>query len=153
MQVGQIASTPGSVQVQKGSGTVQITCTKPGYQAAQNMQSSGVNGWVFGNILIGGLVGAVVDLASGAAYEYQPNMMLSLQGQAGGGPNVAALPYGYQNQYSGAPIATASAQTDDAQRFETATGRPIPVSHGLIRLPPANPNGDYTYVWPTQNSE
>jgi hypothetical protein len=150
MPIGQVSSTPGSVQVQKSSGMVQINCTKAGYQSAQNLQSSGVNGWVFGNILIGGLVGVIVDFASGAAYEYQPDMMLSLQGQVGG-PNVAAVPYGYPN--SAAPLATASLETDEAQRFEAATGRPIPASHGLIRLPPSSPNGDYTYIWPAHSSE
>lgn len=35
----------------------------------------------------------------------------------------------------------------DGQRYWMATGRTLPKAHGLITLPPATPQGDYTYIW------
>ena len=40
---------------------------KAGYQDDSFVITSGTSGWVWGNVLLGGLVGGVVDFASGAA--------------------------------------------------------------------------------------
>jgi len=37
----------------------------------------------------------------------------------------------------------------EAERYRVATGKSLPAAHGLIVLPPATPNGDQTYIWPT----
>jgi len=41
--------------------------TKEGYQDDSFVITSGTSGWVLGNILLGGLVGGVVDFATGSA--------------------------------------------------------------------------------------
>lgn len=149
--VGEIPRTPGSVRIAKSSAPVEVMCTKPGFQPTQQMQGSGVNGWVFGNILIGGIIGVVVDMASGAVYHYNSNMMLALDNR-GTAPTVAGFPFGYAGT---APVGNPTFQTNqltamqtDAQRFYAATGRSLPADHGLVRLPPTTPNGDYTLIWP-----
>lgn len=161
MPVGFVASTPGVVRVDKSSSALEIRCTKPGYGDAQQMQASGVTAWVAGNLVIGGLVGLVIDFASGAAYHYGSNMTLAMQAGPGSFPLAAGLP----TEVTGAPataIAMAPAQPGpdglrqvqayNAARFRAATGSDLPAQHGLIRLPPATPDGDYTYIWPTPSS-
>jgi hypothetical protein len=46
------------------------------------------------------------------------------------------------------PAQEAAVRSDD-QRFEAATGRPLPLSHGVIVLPPSHNGGDDTYIWPS----
>ena len=41
----------------------------------------------------------------------------------------------------------------EAQRYMNATGRALPESHSNIRLPPATPKGDYTYIWENNGPE
>jgi hypothetical protein len=62
--------TPGSVTVHRAYGDLTITCTKDGYPSATNTVSSSTKGMAFGNILFGGLIGAGVDIGTGAAYDY-----------------------------------------------------------------------------------
>ena len=158
MPIGEIQQTPGAIMVQRGNGVVQMSCTKPGYRTAQQADGSGVNGWVFGNLVIGGLVGVVIDLATGAAYHYGPNMMLALDGAPGYAPPIAYAPGRNQFAYgasapasSAAPTAYDVEQADNA-RFYAATGHSLPPGHGFIRLPPATTNGDPTYIWPTSDT-
>ena len=136
------------------------------------MQASGVTAWVAGNLVVGGLVGLVIDFASGGAYHYGSNMMLAMQA----GPSSFSASQDLPTEVTGTPtaaimhqlspsLAMASAPTQfgqeggtsdlqavNAARFRQATGRDLPVQHGLIRLPPVTANGDYTYIWPTQSS-
>jgi hypothetical protein len=149
--VGEIPRTPGSVHIARSGVPVEVVCTKPGFQPTQQMQGAGVNGRVFGNILIGGLIGVVVDMASGAVYHYNSDMMLALDNR-GTAPTVAGFPFGYAGT---APVGNPARQADqaaamqtDAQRYYAATGRYLPPDHGLVRLPPTTPNGDYTLIWP-----
>lgn len=44
----------------------------PGYHPFEATLTRSLNGWVFGNILIGGLVGVSIDAISGAMYDLTP---------------------------------------------------------------------------------
>ena len=68
--LGAVPMTPGSVQVSKSKNDMVVTCEKPGYQTAVVSKSPSFGGATFGNILLGGGVGAIVDAASGANYTY-----------------------------------------------------------------------------------
>ncbi len=65
-----IPSTPGSAKVSRGGGDLAVNCVKENYQNGQMMLSQGFEPMTLGNILIGGVVGVVVDAASGAAFDY-----------------------------------------------------------------------------------
>lgn len=43
---------------------------KAGYKTASATVTSTTSGWVWGNVLLGGIVGGVVDFADGAAYKF-----------------------------------------------------------------------------------
>ncbi len=70
--------TPGSVPVEKAKGTIAIACTKQGYLEAAGNLASEFQAMTFGNILFGGIVGIVVDAASGAMHEYPAAVTITL---------------------------------------------------------------------------
>lgn len=50
-----------------------LLVSMPGYHTEEVSLSQGVNGWVFGNLVIGGIIGIVVDLMSGATGDISPD--------------------------------------------------------------------------------
>jgi hypothetical protein len=67
-------------------------CDKPGFDAGLGTFKSSTKGMMAGNIVFGGVIGAGVDAASGAAYDY-PTLFQVVMGQqaaAPTGPSVAA---------------------------------------------------------------
>lgn len=63
-------TTPGSVGVHRSNDDMQIICRKDDYQQGKNAIVSETKGMMFGNIIFGGGIGAIVDHNTGAAYEY-----------------------------------------------------------------------------------
>lgn len=73
-----IAKTPGSTTVTKAYGDLTVACAHPdGSKGTQSVQSS-TAGAAFGNIIAGGIIGAAVDMGSGAAYVYPSNISVAL---------------------------------------------------------------------------
>ncbi|MDB6058695.1 MAG: hypothetical protein JWO95_2539 [Verrucomicrobiales bacterium] len=54
-------------------GSYLVTVSLAGYQKAQIPLDPGMNGWVWGNLLFGGLVGVVIDSSDGAANKLNPD--------------------------------------------------------------------------------
>ena len=73
-------STPGSVSVHRSYGELSLTCTLAGLPDGIATVKSSTTAAAFGNILIGGVIGAGVDVATGAAYSY-PDLLLVEMGQ------------------------------------------------------------------------
>jgi len=76
--LGTVSSTPGSLHIDKSKNDISVSCTKDGFQPASISQSPKFVGTTFGNVLIGGLIGVVVDAASGANFEYPAEVRLDL---------------------------------------------------------------------------
>ena len=68
--------TPGTVQVRRSSKDLQIVCTKGGEPDAKAVAVSRANGGMFGNIILGGGIGAIIDHNKGTAYTYPQWMRL-----------------------------------------------------------------------------
>ena len=102
-RLGAIAQTPGSVRLDKSKNDLTVACSKPGYQTATVTHSPSFGGATFGNILAGGVIGVVVDAASGANYEYPGDIRLSL---AADGP-VGLPPIALQAPVSMGPTSAA----------------------------------------------
>ncbi|MBC7801754.1 MAG: hypothetical protein H7Z10_14125 [Gemmatimonadaceae bacterium] len=81
-RVGAIPSTPGSVRLDKSKNDLAVTCSKDGFVTATTAHASSFNGATFGNILIGGLVGVVVDASSGANFNYPTDIRMDLAANA-----------------------------------------------------------------------
>lgn len=63
---------PGTLQLPKKN-TYTVEITLDGYAKQTLYISQGVNGWFWGNICIGGLVGMAVDFATGSMWDLQPS--------------------------------------------------------------------------------
>ncbi len=48
---------------------------KPGHLPYETMVAGSASGWIFGNILLGGLIGLGIDLYSGGAYTLSPEQV------------------------------------------------------------------------------
>lgn len=77
-RVGAIAATPGSVRLDKSKNDLAVTCSKDGFQTATVSHASSFGGATFGNIIAGGIIGVVVDAASGANYSYPDDIRLDM---------------------------------------------------------------------------
>jgi hypothetical protein len=94
-------TTPGTVTVHRAYGDMNVKCEKPGFDAGLATVKSSTKAMMAGNIVFGGFIGAGVDAASGAAYDYPALFQVMLgqqqtiqapapQTQAASQPQVAA---------------------------------------------------------------
>ena len=75
-----INQTPGSVVVHRSYKNLEVNCEKKGYKKSISSVKSRTIPLAFGNVIfgLGGAVGAGVDIANGAAYEYPTNIMVPM---------------------------------------------------------------------------
>ena len=71
-------TTPGTVQIHRSNDDLQITCRKEGFDNGRASVISDTKGSMFGNILLGGGIGAVVDHNNGSAYEYPSFIQITM---------------------------------------------------------------------------
>lgn len=64
--------TPAVVTVQRKADHCSISFEKPGYRAAEVTLAKSMSGWYFGNIVLGGFIGLIVDASNGAMYKRTP---------------------------------------------------------------------------------
>lgn len=74
-----VPHTPGTATVRKGDGPMTIVCKKDGFKTSTLMVDESVTGATFGNILLGGGVGILVDAASGAAQQYPDQVVVWME--------------------------------------------------------------------------
>jgi len=63
-------TTPGTVTVNRAYGDMSVKCEKSGLPTGVATIKSSTKAMMAGNIIFGGIIGAGVDAASGAAYDY-----------------------------------------------------------------------------------
>ncbi len=73
-------TTPGSVPIGRSNDDLQVTCKKDGMDQGVVNVVPDTKGSMFGNILFGGGIGAIIDHNTGAAYEY-PTLITVLMGE------------------------------------------------------------------------
>lgn len=72
--LGHVNPTPGGIVVPRSYNDIFVRCVKEDYEG-EAMNTSGLNGWVFGNIifgLIGAPIGVIVDTSTSNATSYDP---------------------------------------------------------------------------------
>lgn len=74
-----LPETPGSATVNKAYGPLTVSCAskKGGFSGITTVEST-TAGSAFGNIVAGGIIGAAVDMGSGAAYKYPAQVVVPL---------------------------------------------------------------------------
>lgn len=88
-RVGAIAATPGSIRLDKSKNDLSVTCSKEGYQTATVAHAPSFGAATFGNLIAGGVIGVVVDAASGANYTYPADVRLDMAAAAPSLPPMA----------------------------------------------------------------
>lgn len=71
-------TTPASISVHKSTGDLAIDCKKEIYVGNQTLISKS-NGAVWGNILIGGGIGYIIDRNTGAGFDYPTTITVMLR--------------------------------------------------------------------------
>jgi hypothetical protein len=67
-----VGKTPISIQLDKKSGQ-SLEFKKDGYQPVTMELTTHLDGWFWGNIILGGFIGSTTDGISGAVHEYSPS--------------------------------------------------------------------------------
>lgn len=68
-------ATPATVQLPKKNEYI-VTVSLPGYKdATANITNEGIEGWFWGNILCGGIIGIIVDATNGAMKKLGPDQI------------------------------------------------------------------------------
>lgn len=75
-----VATTPGSVVVHRSGQDLLVKCEKENQPSAFATLISRANGGMFGNILLGGGIGAIIDHNKGTAYSY-PDWVRVIMGE------------------------------------------------------------------------
>ena len=73
-----IVTTPGQFRVDKTKYDIHVVCKKDGFEDTPHFIKSDVAGATFGNIILGGGIGWIVDSATGADNKYQEMNVVTL---------------------------------------------------------------------------
>jgi hypothetical protein len=73
-----IVTTPAQFRVDKTKYDIHVVCKKEGYEDTPHFIKSEVAGATFGNIILGGGIGWIVDSATGADNKYQKMNVITL---------------------------------------------------------------------------
>ena len=72
--------TPGSAIIHRSNDDLQVLCSKDSFAPGRATVVSGIKGTTFGNIILGGGVGAILDHNNGSAYEYPGTIQIVMGG-------------------------------------------------------------------------
>jgi hypothetical protein len=67
-------STPSTVSLPRRN-EYQIVVELAGYQPQSTVLTKGINGWIWGNLLFGWIIGFGVDFLTGSAYKLEPALV------------------------------------------------------------------------------
>jgi hypothetical protein len=74
----RVIETPNSINLPSKSAPMTVSCSATGYRVTTAKLDTELDGWVFGNILFGGIVGVVVDVARGAGQKFPSKVSIIL---------------------------------------------------------------------------
>lgn len=72
------AVTPSSAMVHRSNKDLHVTCTKEGHTDGHATVVSKTKANMFGNIIFGGGIGAIIDHNNGSAYEYPSSVKIKM---------------------------------------------------------------------------
>ncbi|HRP95585.1 MAG TPA: hypothetical protein PL143_04990 [Rhodocyclaceae bacterium] len=108
------ATSPGTVVVRRSYNDLNVRCEKDGHEPGITAAKSSTKGMAFGNILFGGVIGAAVDVGSGAAYDYPSIISVELGRRRTQQPDAPAASTGDGAPSDGAPAAETGDQISRA---------------------------------------
>lgn len=75
----RVIETPDTVPLPSEAAPVTVACKADGYKETAEVLDTSMDGWILGNIIFGGIVGAAVDAARGAGQKFPPRFMVVLE--------------------------------------------------------------------------
>lgn len=75
----RVVETPASMTLNSDAAPITVACKAEGYRETAEVLDTSMDGWILGNIIFGGVVGAVVDAARGAGQKFPPRFMVVLE--------------------------------------------------------------------------
>jgi hypothetical protein len=76
--IARVNPTPGSLSISKSGSSLSVSCKREGYHDTAETIGSDFQAVTLGNVLIGGVIGIVVDAASGAINKYPESIAFKL---------------------------------------------------------------------------
>ena len=76
--VGMVNPTPGKTSIPRHKDNIVVSCTRDGYETSNEVLAANFSGATFGNLLLGGFVGVVIDASSGANNKYPEKITVIL---------------------------------------------------------------------------
>lgn len=71
-------TTPGTIVLPSDAAPITVTCTADAHFATSYNLDTAMDGWILGNILIGGGIGFVIDAVRGAGQKYPSDITITL---------------------------------------------------------------------------
>lgn len=128
-------TTPGSTTVNRSYEDLAVRCDRANMEPGLASIKSSTKGMAFGNILFGGIIGAGVDISTGAAYDYPALISVSMGTSSVIAP-AAAAPTG---------TAAPSPGTSPAPTVEPLAPGIVQLPQPAATLPPPTPIGVDSY--------
>lgn len=85
-------TTPGSTTVQRSFEDLAVRCDKEAHEPGLTSVKSTTKAMAFGNIIFGGIIGAGVDMSTGAAYDYPSLISVTMPMPAAAAASSPAAP-------------------------------------------------------------
>ena len=76
--VARVNPTPGPILIGKSAANISVLCRKSGYEELSGTIGSGFQPMTLGNIVLGGLIGVVIDASTGAMMKYPESVTFLL---------------------------------------------------------------------------
>jgi hypothetical protein len=76
--VARVSPTPGPILIGKSAADISVLCRKSGYEDLSGTIGSGFQPMTLGNIVLGGLIGVVIDASTGAMMKYPESVTFLL---------------------------------------------------------------------------
>ncbi|WP_461211281.1 hypothetical protein [Desulfocurvus sp. DL9XJH121] len=71
-------TAPGSISLPSEAAPIIIACKTDGYYTTTQEIDTKMDGWIFGNIIFGGIIGGVIDVARGAGQKFPSRVSIIL---------------------------------------------------------------------------
>jgi hypothetical protein len=91
--IGYVNQTPSTASFSKSSKSIVVSCTEEAKSLrGVSTVEPGIQPWFFGNLLLGGIIGVIVDASSGAVSEYPSSTTVVLSPVPSSAPTASARP-------------------------------------------------------------
>ncbi len=75
----RVLNTPNSVSLPAEAAPITVACRAEGYKTTTQLLDTEIDGWIFGNILLGGIIGVIIDAATDSGEIYPAHITIILQ--------------------------------------------------------------------------